>query len=274
MAKNRNNRVTNQTNRSNPSTSTSPATSTSSTSTTPATNASSTSTTPARTAQLVPTVHTMIVCVPAELPAEALVSRQLDKHFGVSGTLSPRFWATPSIWVWQRSQLVDPRKGQPVYCAGGPAKLLDLAGMRHAAAVGASVRYQMWSRVVQGTRPATPWPQLLQQHIADPAKLSLDDAIARYNNQPRVIAMRMHNAVTYGAGQLNLRELEMFQAGPMAYQHYSATTALTADTLITADGTRLAPASDAFAHRVTYLEQANRYLANLDEDQRLLAVAL
>lgn len=237
-------------------------------------SSSSTSTTPARTAQLVPTVNVMIVSVPDGLPGEALTSRQLDKHFGVSGTLSPRFWATPGMWMWQRSQLVDPRKGQPVYCAGGPAKLLDLAGMRHAAAVGAGVRYQQWSRVVLGTRPAMPWPQLLQQHLADPAKLSLDDAIARYNNQPRVIAMRMHNAVTYGSGQLNLRELEMFQAGPMAYQHYSATTALTADTVITADGTRLAPTSDAFAHRVTFLEQANRYLASIDEDQRLLAVAL
>ncbi|MEV0133693.1 hypothetical protein AB0H83_35175 [Dactylosporangium sp. NPDC050688] len=239
-------------------------------------NQSSTSdgTAPTRSAQLVPTINTMIVCVPEELPAEALISRQLDKHFGVSGTLSPRFWATPGMWMWQRSQLVDPRKGRPVYCAGGPVRLLDLAGMRHAAAVGAGVRYQVWSRVVQGTRPATPWPQLLQRHLADPAELSLDDAIARYNNQPRVIAMRMHNAVTYGAGRLNLRELEMFQAGPTAYQHYSATTTLTADTVIAADGNRLSPASDAFAHRVTYLEQANHYLASIDEDQRLLAIAL
>ncbi|GAA3302415.1 hypothetical protein GCM10020218_097860 [Dactylosporangium vinaceum] len=233
--------------------------------------ASATSTVPATPT---PTVKVMIVCVPDELPSEALNSRQLDKHFGVTGTLSPRFWATPSMWMWQRSQLVDARKGQPIYCAGGPARFLDLAGMRHAAGLGAGVRYQVWSRVVQGTRPAMPWPQLLQQHLADPAKLPMADAINRYNNQPRVIAMRMHNAVTFGAGQLNLRELEMFQAGPVAYQHYCATTALAADTVITADGTRLAPASDAFAHRVTYLEQATRYLAGIDETQRLLAVAL
>ncbi|MFG2043961.1 hypothetical protein [Dactylosporangium sp. NPDC048998] len=221
-----------------------------------------------------PTVKVMIVCVPDELPGEALTSRQLDTHFGVSGTLAPRFWATPSMWMWQRSQLVDPRKGRPVYCAGGPVRLLDLAGMRHAAGVGAGVRHQVWSRVVQGTRPAMPWPQLLHQHLADPARLSLQDAIARYNNQPRVIAMRMHNAVSYGAGRLDLRELEMFQAGPVAYQHYAATTALAADTVILADGTRLAPASDAVAHRVTYLEQATRYLDAIDADQRLLAVAL
>ena len=49
---------------------------------------------------------------------------------------------------------------------------------------------------------------------------------ADYNTQPRVNAIRMHNAATYGAGRLALGELEMFQAGCMAYQHYSATTAV------------------------------------------------
>jgi hypothetical protein len=84
----------------------------------------------------------------------------------------------------------------------------------------------------------------------------------------------MHNAVTYGAGRLDLRDLEMFQAGATAYQHYSATTALAGDTVLTPDGHRFAPVSDAFADRVTFLEQTNRYLGNLDADQRLLAVAL
>ena len=42
----------------------------------------------------------------------------------------------------------------------------------------------------------------------------------------------------------------------------------------TGDGQRLAPASDALAHRVTYLEHAGRYLDTLQADQRLLAVTL
>ncbi|MER7276642.1 hypothetical protein ABT369_19580 [Dactylosporangium sp. NPDC000244] len=221
-----------------------------------------------------PTVRVMIVCIPAELPAQALTSRTLDQHFGVSGTLVHRFWASPSRWLWQRSQLVNPRSGHPTYCAGGPIRLLDLTGMRHAAGVGAAIRHQLWSRVVQGTRPAMPWPQLLQQHLADPAKLPLPDAIAKYHNQPRVIAMRMHNTVAYGAARLDLRELEMFQGGPVAYQHYCAITAIAADTVLTVDGHRLTPASDAFAHRVTYLEQASHYLATLDDNQRLLSIAL
>ncbi|GAA3292629.1 hypothetical protein GCM10020218_067870 [Dactylosporangium vinaceum] len=41
--------------------------------------ASATSTVPATPT---PTVKVMIVCVPDELPSEALNSRQLDKHFG------------------------------------------------------------------------------------------------------------------------------------------------------------------------------------------------
>ena len=238
------------------------------------TTSSSTNSSANGAATLTPTVKVMIVCVPDGLPGESLTSRQLDKHFGVQGTLAPRFWATPSMWMWQRSQLVDPRKGRPVYCAGGPARLLDLDGMRHAAGVGAGVRYQIWSRVVHGTRPATPWTQILQRHLADPDKFPRDAAIAAYNAQPRVNAIRMHNAVTYGAGRLDLRDLEMFQAGATAYQHYSATTALAGDTVLTPDGHRFAPASDAFADRVTFLEQTNRYLGNLDADQRLLAVAL
>jgi hypothetical protein len=221
-----------------------------------------------------PTVTVMIVCVPDGLPGEALTNRALDTHFGVHGTLAPRFWATPSMWMWQRSHLVDPRRGRPVSCAGGPARLLDLDGMRHAAGVGAGLRYQIWSRVVHGTRPATPWPQILLRHLADPDTFGMDAAIAAYHAQPRVNAIRMHNAVTYGAGRLDLRELEMFQAGCTAYQHYSAATAIAGDTVLTPDGHRFTPASDAFADRVTYLEQTNRYLACLEADQRLLAVAL
>jgi hypothetical protein len=222
----------------------------------------------------IPTVRTMIVCLPDELPREALTASQLDRHFGVSGTLSPRFWATPAMWLWQRTQLFGLRKGRPAYCAGGPVKLLDLQGMRHAAAMGAGIRHQMWQRVVHGTRPANPWPTYLTRHLADPAKYPYEKAQADYWNQPRVNAMRMHNAASYGAAQVLVEELEMLQAGAIAYQHYSATTAVCGDALLTPEGHKFAPASDALCHRVTFLEQAGRYLDTVEPDQRLLAVAL
>ncbi|MFY1656060.1 hypothetical protein [Micromonospora sp. WMMD1274] len=220
------------------------------------------------------TIHTMIICPPDGLPSQALTATQLDRHFGVSGSLQPRFWAIPNMWLWQRRDLVAPRKGRPVSCAGGPVKLLDLAAMRHAAGVGAGIRHQLWQQVVHGTRPATPWPTLLARHLADPARYPRERAEADFHQQPRVNAMRMHNAASYGAAHLSPGELEMFQAGPVAYQHYSATTAVCGDALLTADGHQLAPASDALTHRVTYLEKAMRYLDTIEPDQRLLAVAL
>ncbi|MEU9505316.1 hypothetical protein AB0D32_03405 [Micromonospora sp. NPDC048170] len=220
------------------------------------------------------TIRTMILCIPDELPREALTAHQLDRNFGVQGTLSAQFWATPALRLWQHRQMISLRKGRPASCAGGPAKLLDLDGMRQAAGMGAGIRHQLFSRVVHGTRNATAWHVYEARHLADPQEYPWDKAVADFNNQPRVNAIRMHNAATYGAGQIGLNELEMYQAGFMAYQHHSALTAVAGDALITAEGAKLAPASDAMADRVTYLEQANRLFAAIDPDQRLLAAAL
>jgi hypothetical protein len=219
------------------------------------------------------TIRTMVVCVPDEVPGEALSSRQLERHFGVRGTVQARFWVTPSLRTWQRRSMIDLRKGRPAYCAGGPARLLDLTGMHHGAAMGAGIRHQWWQRTVHGTKPANPWHVFEARHLADPAKYPLDKAGADFWNQPRVNAMRMHNALNSGA-PLAVEELEMFQAGQMAYQHYSASTAIVGDALLTLDGDQVAPASDSMAHRVTFLEQANRYLGTLADAQRLLAVTL
>lgn len=223
------------------------------------------------------TIRTMIVCLPDGLPSQALTAAQLDRHFGVSGTLSPRFWASPAVRMWQRNQLFGLRKGSkggPVSCVGGPVKLLDLQGMRHAAGVGAGIRHQLWQQVVQGTRSAHAWPAYLASHLADPAKYPRERAEAEFWAQPRVNAMRLHNAVSYGAAHLPVEELEMFQAGAVAYQHYIAATAVLGDALLTPEGHKFAPASDTLAHRVTYLGQAGRYLDAVEPDQRLIAVAL
>jgi hypothetical protein len=238
------------------------------------TPAATASTTAAPAVTPTATIRTMIVCLPDELPREALTASQLDRHFGVCGTLAPRFWATPAMWLWQRNQMFGLRKGRPAYCAGGPVKLLDLHGMRHAAGMGAGIRHQLWQQVVHGTPPARSWTQVHARHLADPATYPYERAQADFYNQPRVNAMRMHNAASYGAAHLPVKELEMLQAGPIAYQHYSATTAVCGDALLTPEGHKFAPTSDALCHRVTYLEQAGRYLDTVEPDQRLLAVAL
>jgi hypothetical protein len=220
-----------------------------------------------------PTIRTMIVVLPDELSHQPLVAHQLDRFFGVSGTLFAGFWAT-ALHRWQRTQMIGLRKGRPACCAGGPVRLLDLAAMRQAAGVGAGIRYQTWSRVVHGTRQATGWPVFHARHLADPDRYPLDAAEADFHNQPRVNAIRMHNAVSVGTAQLELAELEAFQAGLVAYQHYRAISTLVRDAVLTADGAKLAPESDALTHRISYLEQANRHLGGLDPDQRLIAITL
>ncbi|WP_238449578.1 hypothetical protein [Micromonospora sp. 4G55] len=221
-----------------------------------------------------PTIQTMIVCLPDDVPQEALATGQLATHFGVPGALTARFWATPGLRRWQRHHLIGLRKGAPALCAGGPVSLLDLVGMRHAAAVGAGIRHQIWQQAVHGTRPATGWPAFEARHLANPDRYPHDSAAADFHAQPRVQAMRLHAAANPGPGQPGIGELEMYQAGPLAYQHYSAATAVVGDAMLAADGRELAPTSDALADRTTYIEQALRHLATLAPDQRLITVAL
>src|SRR3954447_13977544 len=102
------------------------------------------------------TIQSMIICVPAEIPDQAVMSRQVLKHFGVTGTTHRRFWTT-ALRPWHHRRLIDLRKGKPATCAGGPTRLLDLTAVRHAAGVSAGLRHQQWSQVVAGTRPATAW---------------------------------------------------------------------------------------------------------------------
>jgi len=233
----------------------------------------SSSATGTATTAVAATVRRMVVCVPDELPRESLSSRQLERHFGVHGSLQARFWATQHLHTWQRRSMLDLQKGRPAYCAGGPVRLLDLTGMRYAAGMGASLRHQWWQRAVHGTRPADPWSVFEARNLERPASYPIETASAEFHRQPRVNAMRMHNAL-YPGTPLALEELEMYQAGQVAYQHYSAGTAIVGDALLTLDGDQLAPASDNMADRVTFLEQANRYLGTLEDTQRLLAVTL
>jgi hypothetical protein len=147
--------------------------------------------------------------------------------------------------------------------------------MRRSYALAANVRYQLWSDVVRGTRNASPWVAFLERHHTDPQDYPLERAKADFANQPRVLAMRSHNAVTYGGAQLDEWELEMFQAGPVAYQNFQAMSAMATDTVLTPTGERIIPACDRFADRLAFLTRANWFLDHdLDPDTRIVAVAL
>jgi hypothetical protein len=236
-----------------------------------ATGNSSANPSPTSTVRPDPTIRMMIVCVPGDLPGAAFDRRQLDRHFAVQGCVAQRFWAKPAA-VWNRRLLVDARNGRPTPCAGGPLRLLDLVALRHAYGVGAGVRHHTFTRVVRGTRDARPWVSFVQHHLDDPDGYPLQRADADFNNQPRILAMRSHNAVTVAAGRLDTAEVEMLQAGPVAYSNYRHLAAAVADAILTPDGDRMAPASDRFADRLTYLEQAHTYLDTLDPHTRVVAV--
>ena len=224
-----------------------------------------------------PTIRTMIVCVPDELSTQVLNStRQFDRHLGAAATSEARFWVNPNTYLWQNKHLIDLRKAKsgPRYCAGGPIRLLDLTGMRHGAALGASMRHQQWYGVVRGTRDARPWQDHLLRHLTDPGKYPYEQATTDFEAQPRVLAMRAHNAAAFGDVYLDPFELELLQAGPAAYANYHSMWVISTDAVYLLDGSRLQPASDSAADRLTYLSQAIRYLENLDTAQRLLAVTL
>ncbi|WP_412538694.1 hypothetical protein R8Z50_22915 [Longispora sp. K20-0274] len=216
------------------------------------------------------TATTLIVVVPDGVPASALASvTALAHHLAVSGTLVAKFWTKAR--PWHTRHLVDPgRCGNQKVAAGGQLRYLDVAGMRHAAAMSAGVRHHQWSEVTQGTRHATPWHVWLAKHVADPAKHPLKKVKAEYQAQPRVLAMATHNA---GFGQrFPTEDLEAFQAGAHAYATYCALRAVCGEALITATGTRIAPDGPDMAKQIAYLGAVHAHLESLDRTQRIVAL--
>ncbi|MEV6523152.1 hypothetical protein AB0M43_14475 [Longispora sp. NPDC051575] len=213
---------------------------------------------------------TLVVVVPDEVPAAVLASATtLSRYLGISGTFVPQFWTKAS--PWQRHHLVDPRRcGKQKVAAGGQLRYLDLAGMRHAVAMSASIRHHQWLEVTKGTKHATPWHVWLGKHTADPAKNPLKRVKAEYQAQPRVLAMAAHNA---GFGPVfATADLEAFQAGSHAYATYCALRAVCGEALITADGTRLAADGPEMAKHIAYLGEAHAHLESLDRRQRIVAI--
>ena len=74
------------------------------------------------------TIRTMIVAVPDDMPDAVFDRRMLDRHLGVDGSVVVRFWAKP-LGPLRRRQLIDPRKGKPTACSGGPLRMLDIDGV-------------------------------------------------------------------------------------------------------------------------------------------------
>jgi hypothetical protein len=211
------------------------------------------------------TIRTMIVCIPDGVTPRMLTTGS-PAHTGFDDgtTFATRFWAVPHLRFWHRRHLINVRPGHtgtPTSCAGGPLSHLDLTLMRAAAGFHAGMRWQQWQQAVAGTRPARPWHDLAAEHRANPAKVSHEDARTRFLAQPRINAMRAYTAANPAAVPLDPYDLEMYQAGQQAYQHYHAMYAICADALMPPSGDRIHPASDSLADRLTYLAQAKRIAA-------------
>lgn len=210
------------------------------------------------------------VCVPDDIAAGDLTDQTLHR-LGVTGILDPRL-PTTAAHRWQRRHLTRfQRHPRPARCAGGPIRLLDLTGLRRHTAALAAHRHRLWTHTVTGTRPAQPWTTFQARHQANPTRYHLEAATAEFWAQPRINAMRLHNTLAPPTDQIPIGHVEVLQAGPAAYQHYCATSAVTGDAVHTLDGATIAPAGDDLAHRISYLDQAHHYLTTLDPGQRLLA---
>lgn len=244
---------------------------------TPATSARATATvTTTVPAAPQPTINIMIVCVPDGTRLEALTTA-FPKPLG--GTAEPvtRLWANDTPRFWHRRALLGVRrggKGVPTLCAGGPIRRLNLAGMRDTAGFYASLRHQQWQYAVTGTRAAKPWHEFEALHRAHPTTLPMETARTQFLAQSRINAMRIFNEANYTSAPLDPYDIEMFQAGPQAYQNYHAMRAVCGDAVLPPRGIRLQPASDSFADRITYLGAAMRLLYTLPERQHIIAIAL
>jgi hypothetical protein len=224
--------------------------------------------------QMSPLIRLMIVCVPDTMPVSLLTSTWPTDHGAwIGGTPVSGLWVRSGVKPWQRRHLIGVRRSRhaPVLCAGGPIRWLNLDGMRAAAAFAAGARHYQWTHVVRGTKSAIPWPQIRTAPSGTPG-VAMAAAWRRYAHQPRVVAMRAFTAAHIAGPVLDPDEVEMYQAGSVAYQQYHAMRAICGDAILTTDGRHLQPRSDSFADRITYLHHAMRLLHALPNRQRLLAI--
>ena len=163
------------------------------------------------------------------------------------------------------------RFGAYTLAAGGRKGRLDLNATAARAANEAVLRWRAFNtHIAATTRPARTWEDFLAQHHADPAKVSINEARRRFEQQPRILAMLAYA----GAHTFDPYELAAYQAGEHAYAGLHWRIALVGDALITTDGRLMEPASPSMADRLRFLNDACAYLRSLRSDARLCAVAI
>ncbi|NMO57790.1 hypothetical protein HH310_42340 [Actinoplanes sp. TBRC 11911] len=210
-----------------------------------------------------------VACVPDGTPTDDLAAVAAHRLAAASlATLGTAEYFLTNT-VFRRASLLRPQHDT---AAGGPILLLNLQAMRAAAHRTYWHRWQLWSQVVAGTRPAQPYWTFLARHREDPEAYQLAWAQQNYLAQPRVAAMRTYNALPERAMDIPTSHLEAFQISGDSYANYGALHAVPGNSFVAIDGTHLAPTSDEYAIELTYLEIVNRQIAALQQSDNLVAL--
>lgn len=223
------------------------------------------------------TVRTAVVCLPADtapvdMPRSAAA---VLKTVGLPSVgVLPHFPVNVRRRPWRVKELVDCWQG---LTSGGPVKLLDLAGMRSAAAANADVEWHVWNQLVRGTKPAEPFWAYLDRYRDDPDRHPLARVQAEYRSQPRIMAMAAHNAAVRTSGcsvpTLPTSAIELLQAGHYTYVATARLAAVPGDAFASITGTWTTSASGRLVDVLAFLTAANASLDELASDSGLVAVA-
>jgi hypothetical protein len=230
-----------------------------------------------------PQTRTVIVCLPAGEPADWFsASEILDWHHLPTGTPHPYYpirhrrllgWLTR----WSQRHLVAAvrRFGAVTRAAGGRRSRLDLTTAAAHANTQAAARWRSWNQVVAHTPQAKPWAEFHAQHQTNPAKVSMEEAVRRFEAQPRVLAMLTYNLHPVSRScHLDPYDLDAYQAGAATYTALHWQKALAGDAMITSDGKLLEPATASLADQLRYLAEAGAHLRTLHRRHHLLAVTI
>jgi hypothetical protein len=229
-----------------------------------------------------PETRTVIVCLPAGGTIDWFsASEILDWHQLPTGTPYPlypvaRRWILGWFSRWSQRHLVAAvrRHGAVTHAAGGRRSRLDLAAAATTAHAEATSRWRIWNQVVRHTEQAKSWADFRAQHQANPGKVSHDEAVRRFEAQPRVLAMLAYSGHPVSRCDLDPYELDAYQAGEATYTAYHWQKALAGDAMITDDGRLLEPATLSLADRLRYLAEAGAHLRTLRRGHHLLAITI
>jgi hypothetical protein len=177
---------------------------------------------------------------------------------------------------WSARHLVDAvrRCGSVTHAAGGRLSRIDLHTLATSARDQATARWRTWhAYIARTTPPALPWEEFLATERRDPKrKVTLQEARARFEAQPRVLAMLAYNSYPAAPYQWDLDELAALQAGEAVYVALHWQQAITGDAVVTPEGRLIEPASPSLADQLRYLSEATRVIHSLNRSQHLIAV--